>query len=140
MIILDTNVISEMMRPNPNMKVLQRLEVFAFETVYTTSITIQELYYGVTRVRETEKYLPLMKHIADLHHVKFSGRILNYDAAAAEIGGKLQAEQKTRGEMIDYGDHQIAAIALIKNFTVATRNTKNFEHTGVNIFNPWEGN
>jgi toxin FitB len=139
-IILDTNIIAEMMRPTPDMKVLVRLEQFAFETVYTTSITIQELYFGATKVRATERYQPLMQRILDLHKVKFAGRILNYDAAAAELGGRLQAKQKMRGEVIDYGNMQIAAIAIYKGCILATRNTKDFEHTEVKIFNPWEGN
>ncbi len=138
MIILDTNVVSEMMRPTPDMKVLARLEQFDFETVFTTSITIQELYFGATLIRTSDRYEPLMQRISDLHKIKFAGRILDYDAVAAQIGGRLQAEQKMRGEMIDYGDHQIAAIALSKNFIVATRNSKDFQHAGVEIFNPWE--
>ena len=138
MIILDTNVLSEMMRPTPNMKVLARLEQFAFETVFTTSITIQELYFGATLVRATDRYEALTQRIADLHKIKFAGRVLDYDAVAAQIGGRLQAEQKMRGEMIDYGDHQIAAIAISKKFSVATRNSKDFQHAGVQVFNPWE--
>jgi toxin FitB len=58
--------------------------------------------------------------------------------AAAETGGRLQAEQKMRGEMVDCGDLQIAAIALAKDFVLATRNTKDFLHTGAKIFNPWD--
>jgi toxin FitB len=137
-IILDTNVVSEMMRPTPNMKVLARLEQFDFASVFITTITIQELYFGLTLVRETERYEPLMKRIVDLHEIKFSGRIFTFDAEAAQIGGRLQAEQKQRGEVIDYGDMQIASIVLIKNFVLVTRNTKDFLHTGVKIYNPWE--
>jgi toxin FitB len=138
-IILDTNVVSEMIRPSPNMKVLARLEKFNFTDVFTTTITFQELYFGATLIRATERYEPLIQRITDLQTVKFEDRVLSFDAEACQISGQLMAEQKMRGEVIDYSDMQIAAIALCKGFTLATRNTKDFEHTGVKIYNPWEG-
>ncbi len=137
MILLDTNVVTEPMRPRPSQKVLEFLLSRESSSQFISSITLQELYYGVWLQAGTSKFEPLLDVVNQTRTKLFEGRILQFDADAAEICGKLQADQKRLGRAIDQADTQIAAIALSRGFTLATRNVADFQFEGLKLIDPW---
>ena len=137
MIILDTNVISEIMRPQPSLQVIAWLKSLPMESVYLTSITAGELWYGVHLLPAGQRRSGLELRIRATLDEDFRDRVLGFDKPAAEVYGRLLAQQKRRGRTNDGADTQIAAIATIRNFAVATRNVEDFELSGVKLINPW---
>lgn len=137
MIILDTNVVSEPLRPAPDARVLSWLDRQAPEALFLTTIGLAELWAGI----ET---LPASKRRARLHHsiteqigVLFRGRILPFDVEAARAFGQVYASARAAGNSIEFADCAIASIASARGFAVATRNTRDFRGTGIELLNPW---
>ena len=137
MILLDTNVVSEPMQPQPSHKVLKFLLDRQSSTQFISSITLQELYYGVWLQFGNAKFGPLMNVIKQTQTKMFKGRIIEFDETAAEVCGKLQATLKRLGRAFDQADTQIAAIALSRGFILATRNVADFQFEGLKLINPW---
>lgn len=138
MIVLDTNVISELVRPEPDRRVLSWLDPLPWVEVYLTAITAAELRYGVTRLPDGRRKTELAERVRRLTEERFADRILPFDDAAASRYPHVVAGRETRGKPIGVADAQIAAICLNHGAILATRNGKDFTDTGVAIVNPWE--
>ncbi len=138
MIILDTNVVSEPLKPQPDEKVLEWLDAQDPESLFLTTITLAELLAGIetmpTGRRKTELGQSLLGRILPL----FEGRILPFDSKSAQSFARINADAQSAGNPISFADGAIAAIAAANGFQVATRNTKDFKGTGIEILNPWE--
>jgi predicted nucleic acid-binding protein len=138
MIVLDTNVISEAMRPVPNSNVQRWLAAQASQQLFTTTVSLAEILYGI-------EILPLGKRRAGLLAVAetmfanlFALRILGFDAPAARAFPGIAAARRLQGRPISVLDSQIAAISKANGATLATRNTADFANCGVRLVNPWE--
>ena len=137
MIICDTNVISELMRPTPYERVVSYLNGFTRNSSFICSISIQELWFGVIRLDDGDKRSFLKEKLEQIVRVNFAGRVLNFDDGAAKISAELLLLQKHRGHQAKYWDTQIAAIAIANNFTLLTRNTKDFNFPELRANSPW---
>lgn len=137
MIILDTHVVSEPLKPEPEPAVLDWLNRQEPQTLYLTTVNLAELLAGIETMpagrRRTELGAALTGQMMPL----FEGRILAFDRPAAEAFARINASAQSAGSSISFADGAIAAIASAHGFMVATRNVRDFEGTGVEIFNPW---
>ncbi len=137
MIVLDTNVISEIFRPSPEPRVVEWL-VSLTGDVAITSITLAELLAGVRRLPEGRRKHELARGIEEaVAPFRGSRLVLAFDADAAERYAEVLALRETAGAPISTADAQVAAICLAHGATCATRNVKDFQHTGVNLVDPW---
>ena len=135
--LLDTNVLSEVRRPQPDRAVLAWLEQVDEDRVYLSVISIAEIARGVALLDEGKRKIDLAQWLAHELPARFEGRILQVDAPAALTWGKILADAKRAGSGLSVMDGWIAAIALAKNLTLVTRNTKDFLQTGVPLLDPW---
>ncbi|MBA4218657.1 MAG: type II toxin-antitoxin system VapC family toxin [Proteobacteria bacterium] len=138
MILLDTNVVSEPMKPRPDPTVLAWLDDQSPQTLYLSSIALAELLAGVAALpagkRRTALALALEQQVLPL----FEGRVLAFDVTAARAYPAVHAGAAAAGNPISFADGAIAAIAAARGFAVATRNVRDFNGTGVALINPWE--
>lgn len=137
MTILDTNVLSEGIRPVPNPEVLSWLAAQPASRLFTTTITQAEILYGLELLPKGRRRADLESAAAKMFDVDFSGRILPFDIDAARMFAQIAASRRSAGYPITQSDAQIAAIARSRGATVATRNTRDFEHCGIVVVNPW---
>ena len=137
MIVLDTNVISEMMLPRPEPKVSAWLDMQPEENLWTTSIVIAELVSGIDRMPAGRKQTALREAIEGMIAGDFRGQILQFDVPAARCYGRILATRQQMGRPITQMDALIAATSLANGATLATRNTSDFENCGVQLVNPW---
>jgi toxin FitB len=137
MIILDTNIVSEFMRPQPNGAVVQWLGAQVVETTYTTAITLAELQLGLATMPKGQRQEMLADRISKLETQSFNGRCLPFDAKAAHSYAKITAHRRAIGRPISQSDAMIAAIARSLSMTLATRNTGDFVATDIKLHNPW---
>ncbi|RJS91151.1 type II toxin-antitoxin system VapC family toxin [Salinisphaera sp. Q1T1-3] len=141
MIVLDTNVLSELMRPAPNPQVVDWLDKSSTNTaVAVTAITVAEILYGVERLPEGQRKTKLAQHAAAMFDEDFAGRILTFDGQAATIYAERVAACETAGSPCSMADAQIGAICLRASATLATRHTRDFEALGVMLIDPWTEN
>lgn len=138
MIILDTNVVSEAMRPAPDAAVLTWLDQQGAETLYLTSVTLAELLFGIGALPGGQRKQRLSQMLDELLAL-FEQRILAFDAEAAWHYGQLAVAAKTAGKGLSTPDGYIAAIAASRGFAVATRDTAPFQSAGLQVVNPWKG-
>ena len=137
MIVLDTNVVSEVLRPAPDPTVVAWLGALTGD-VAVTAVTLAELLAGVRRLSEGRRKSVLAEHIdAVLQTYRDSGSILAFDEVAASHYADILAARERAGLPISTADAQIAAICRTRAATCATRNTKDFAHTGVDLVDPW---
>ena len=137
MIVLDTNVVSEMMRIAPDAKVEKWLDAQVADELWLNSIVIAELMFGAARLPEGAKKRQLLKAIQGTVEEDYAGRILSFDLEAAAAYAEITARCEAKGRPIDMADAQIAAICWVQDAQLATRNTKHFEGIGLNLINPW---
>jgi toxin FitB len=137
MILLDTNVISELFRPAPDAGVMSWFDRQAGLPLYISAMTEAELWSGFHRLPAGKRKSTLQKLIAETLAEDFAGRILSFDSVAARAYGKISALRAELGKPLNTADGQIAAIAQVKGFKLATRNLKDFAHCGVPLVNPW---
>lgn len=137
MIVLDTNVVSELMRPEPRPSVLMRVNDVPPADVFITAITAAELHYGVARMPEGTRKRVLQTRIAELLTVDFDRQILPFDGTAAAHYGDLVVNRARIGRPIGMADAQIAAICLTWRAQLLTRNIRGFDDTGVDAVDPW---
>lgn len=136
MIILDTNVISAIMRPVENAVVINWLDTQKTDRLWTTAITVMEVRYGIERMaigRRQTAVSSAFDGVLDL----IGWRILDFTSAAAERAAKLTAKSHGRGHNIDVPDSQIAGIAAFQTATLATRNVKDFADLDIPLVDPW---
>lgn len=138
MIILDTNVISEPMKPNNNPAVTAWLDRQLAETLYLTATSFSELLVGIEILPDGKRKQELRTALRELIIKLFGPRILSFDQQAAIAYAPLIGRAKLKGQPISVADGQIAAIACVHGFTVATRDVAPFVAAGVPIINPWE--
>lgn len=137
MIVLDTNVVSEMMRVAPDTKVEKWLDAQVTDELWLNSVVIAELMFGAARLPDGAKKRQLSKSIHGTVEEDYAGRILSFDLAAATAYAEIMARCEAKGRPIDMADAQIAAICWVNDARLATRNTKHFEGLGLNLINPW---
>ncbi len=138
MIVVDTNVISELTRQAPAPDVVSWLDSLAADEVATTAITAAELLYGVERLPDGRRKTELSAAVRGLLSDDFQGRVLAFDEQAASQYAEIVSRRERLGRTIGFADAQIAAICRAIGATLATRNTDDFEETGVDLINPWK--
>lgn len=138
MIILDTNVVSEPMKRGGNPAVQAWLDQQAAETLYLTAVSLSELMVGVAILPDGRRKEGLDGALNELLARLFGSRILAFDQRAAVAYAPLVCRARAGGRIISVADGQIAAIAAVHGFTVATRDTAPFAAAGVPVINPWE--
>lgn len=136
MILLDTNVISEALKPAPHGAVRTWLDNQAAETLYLSTITVAELLFGVGSMPRGQRRDRLTKAVQSAIDL-FDGRILAFDLGAAQFYGPLAVDARAAGKGFPTPDGYIAAIAASRGFAVATRDTSAFVAAGVTVINPW---
>ena len=137
MIVLDTNVISEVMRPNPSPKVLEWMRAEPLASLFTTAITEAELLYGVALLPPGRRRQALEATLTTVLSEDFSGRILPFDSAAAREFATVAAGRRRSGRPISDADARIAAIARSRGAAVATRNVEDFAECDLMLIDPW---
>ena len=137
MIIVDTNVVSELLRPSPEPRVEEWLAGLDGLDIYLTAISEAELRYGVAIMDNGKRRDGLADAIDRILRDDMAGRVLAFDSAAAEAYATIAASRRSASRPIAQADCQIAAIARARGATVATRNTADFEGCGVDLINPW---
>jgi toxin FitB len=137
MIVLDTNVLSEAVRPSPSDTVMQWLAAQERTSVYMTAITQAEILYGVEVLPAGKRRTRLLEAIEKLFAEEFQGRILPFDEEPARLFARIVAGRASIGRPIAQFDAMIAAIARSRRAAVATRNVADFEHCGVKVVDPW---
>ncbi len=137
--VLDTNVVSELMRPAPNAAVLAWLNNQPADTLWLNSVVVSELLYGIARLPDGKRRAQMAQTVRSMLDEDFSGRVLPFDLEAAVVYADLVAMRERQGLPMDVADAQIAAICLAHGAALATRNTKHFEGLGLTLMNPWVG-
>lgn len=138
MTLLDTCVVSEAMRPKPQQSVLDWLNSQRTESLYLSTITIAEIGYGLQIMPEGKRRRMLEGRFDLFITSGFAQRILPFDERAAHLYAQLMGHRRKSGRPMSILDGQIAAIARVNRFAVATRNVQDFEECGVEIVNPFE--
>ena len=138
MIILDTNVVSEPMKRNANPIIRTWLDQQVAETLYLTATSLSELLVGIEILPDGKRKEGLGAALAELVERLFGSRVLAFDQQAAMAYAPLVNRARAGGRIISVADGQIAAIAAVHGFAVATRDTEPFVATGVPVINPWE--
>jgi toxin FitB len=137
MIILDTNVISEPLRMNAELRVRTWLDEQAAETLFLTATSLSELLLGIEMLPQGKRRDGLGADLRTLLDRLFGPRILPFDDKAATLYAPLVARARSKGKVISVGDGQIAAVAALHRFKVATRDTTPFIAAEVPVIDPW---
>lgn len=139
MIILDTNVVSEAMRPTPSAKVMEWLADQPISELCTTAVTEAEVFSGIARMPQGRRRTEFQTRAELMFEGYFDGSILPFDSPSARLYASILEERQRRGKPIEFPDVQIAAIVRLHNATLATRNVGDFGDCGIRVVNPWEG-
>lgn len=138
MIVLDTNVVSELMRAEADQRVIDWLDGQIAEGVFITSVTAAELLHGVERLPHGQRKARLAKAVGELLDIEFGGRILPFDALAAVEYARVLADRSAQGRPVSMADAMIAATAIAYGIdALATRNAPDFDGTGIDVVDPW---
>ena len=137
MIVVDTNVVSELMRPFPATVVREWVVAHGAGVLYTTSITLAEIRYGIERLPDGRRK-DLLRATAEDVFVAFEKQVLPFDTPAATQYASVVTDRDRVGLPIDGFDAQIAAICRAHNASLATRNLKDFHETGIDLIDPWQ--
>jgi predicted nucleic acid-binding protein len=137
-IVLDTNVLSELTRHAPHPAVLAWLNAQPAHEVCTTAITAAELLYGVDRLPAGRRKNDLLVAVEGMLHVDLAGRVEPFDLQAATEYATLVTEREALGRPVSIPDAQIAAVCRAHSHALATRNVKDFTDTQVELINPWD--
>ena|SRR5579859_1685555 len=137
MIVLDTNVLSALMLSTPDAKVVDWLDQQARASIWTTSITLLEVRFGL-QVMVAGKRQSALLHAFELLLDKIDHRIASFDSTAAERAGDLMATRQKKGRPGDLRDTMIAGIVLAHRATLATRNTTHFQDISSRLVDPWK--
>ena len=136
MIVLDTNVVSELMRAEPAAAVLAWMQRNSVSGLYTTTVTVAEIRYGIARLPDGRRKHDLSQAANEIF-AAFPRQVLPFDIAAATAYADVVAGRDEDGNPISGFDGQIAAICRSQAATLATRNTKDFIDTGIALIDPW---
>ena len=135
--LLDTNCISELVRPKPELRVLEWMEAADETLLYLSVLTVGEIRKGLAGLNQGKRRTRLEAWLEVELQGRFSGRIVPIDAAIADRWGLLAAEGKRKGKALSIIDGLLAATALHLNLTVVSRNASDFAVTQVPVLNPW---
>ena len=137
MILLDTNVLSALMRDPPDAAVLRWLDSQVGSEIWTTTVTVFEVRFGLKRLPAGRRRVSLEQAFRAVMAEELAGRVAALDRAAAEAAGDLAAQRAARGQAVDVRDTLIAGIALARRAAVATRNVRHFDDLSIGVLNPW---
>ena len=137
MIIVDTNVLSALARPEPEAGVLQWLDRQPELYIWITSVTLIEIRYGLQSMTAGRGREQMTEEMEAVLKEEIGGRYLFFDVTAAEQAAELMALRRRKGRPVELRDTMIAGIVLASNATLATRNTSHFEDLSVPVVNPW---
>jgi predicted nucleic acid-binding protein len=135
--LLDTNVISAFIRPEPDQAVMSWLDIQSPESMWTTSISVYELRFGVELLASGRRRKLLEEALDNALKEEFDGRVIPFDVPAAQAAGRIAAARRRIGRSVEVRDVQIAGIALARKAAVATRNIRHFEGLGIPLIDPW---
>ena len=139
MILLDTNVVSEAMRLNPDQHVINWIDAQPLETLYLSSISVAELRAGVALLPPGKRRAALLEGLEREILPLFTGRVLSFDLPCTHQYAELLAKARKLGRALGTADALVAAVAGANAFSVATRDVLPFRGVGLNVINPWEG-
>lgn len=137
MIILDTNVLSALMREQPERKIIDWLDAQPAASIWITAITIMEIRFGLHVLPKGRRRDALIRSFDLLLRDVIEGRVAPFDAEAGMRAAELMANLKRIGRPVEVRDTMIAGIALANRATLATRNTKHFEDSSITLIDPW---
>jgi predicted nucleic acid-binding protein len=137
MIVVDTNVLSEVMRPVPSGKVVRWMAANPASVLFTTTITLGEVLFGLELLPSGKRRIALQEAIRIMFEQEFAGRILTFDMAAARAFADISAKCRRLGRPIGEMDAQIGGIALSQGAAIATHNVRDFKNCGVELIDPW---
>ncbi len=135
--LLDTSVISELIRPKPEPRVAAWIHATDENLLFLSVLTLGEIRKGIAGLRESSRRIALEAWLDSDLALRFAGRILSIDEGVADRWGRLAAQAASATRLLPVIDGLLAATALHHNLTLVTRNTKDVEITGVPLFNPW---
>ena len=138
MIVLDTNVLSELIRRAPASSLQDWMLAQPASSLFTTTVTQAEMLLGVALLPRGKRRAGLTEAVAGLFEIDFAGRVLPFDGAAARAFALVAAERRQAGRPISQLDAQIAAVARSRDAAIATRNTSDFQGCGIEVVNPWQ--
>jgi len=138
MIVLDTNVLSEIIRTVPEPRVMQWLQEQSVRMLFTTTITRAELLYGACLLPDGKRKSLTIQAISEIFMVELHDKVLGFDNDAAQAYAEIAASRRLAGKPISQFDAMIAAITKSRGAKLATRNVKDFVDCGIKIINPWE--
>jgi toxin FitB len=138
MIVLDTNVIFELMRPQANERVLGWVDTQGEDELFVTAVTVGEVLYGLARLPDGKRKSDLRAAANETFDIDFTDRILAFDKGAAEHYGDVVSRRERSGRPISMADALIASICLSYHASLATRNASDFEGVGLELINPWD--
>lgn len=139
MIVLDTNVVSELMRPAPAPAVIEWVDAQPPRLLHLTAVTAAELLYGLARLPDGRRRDQVGEAVQALLEEQFASRVLAFDLVAAAHYADIVAGRETRGRPVSTADGQIAATCRSHGALLATRNVADFTDTGVEVVDPWVG-
>jgi predicted nucleic acid-binding protein len=139
MILLDTDVLSTLMHAEPALAVVKWLDKQPESSIWTTSITVMEIRYGLQSMPAGRRRQRMEEELEAVLRNEIEGRYASFDVAAAEQAASLMAQRRLKGRPMDFRDTMIAGIALCSRATLATRNTAHFADLSVPVINPWTG-
>ena len=137
--LLDTNVISELIRPKPEPRVTAWIHATDENLLFLSVLTLGEIRKGIAGLRESSRRIALESWLDSDLALRFAARILSIDEGVADRWGRLAAQAASAARLLPVIDGLLAATALHHNLTLVTRITKDVEITGVPLFNPWLG-
>mgnify|MGYP001297359493 CR=1 FL=1 len=137
MIVLDTNVLSELIRPAPDPHVLAWMEAQPADALFTTAITRCEMLFGARILPPGRRRDGLLAEIAAIFSTDMAGRVLAYDEAAADAHVEISVQRRAQGRPVSPSDMMIAGIVRSLEATLATRNVRDFEGCGITLVDPW---
>ena len=137
MIVLDTNVLSELMRPTPTPRVAGWLAKQVAGEIFTTTITEAEIFFGIELLSKGKRREQLRAAAEAMFSEDLADRVLTFDSAAARAFSNIAARRRSGGKPISHADAQIAAIAQVRGARLATRNIVDFADCGIEVTDPW---
>ena len=138
MVILDTNVLSELMRRSVDPAVLAWIDGVVTDSIWVTSVTVFEIRLGLEMMPVGRRRRELEKEFSTVMEDDLDGRVLPFDSVAAHTAASIAAVKRRGGRPIEMRDVQIAGIAVARKGTLATRNTRHFEGVGLSLVDPWK--
>lgn len=137
MIVLDTNVLSELIRPQPDPKVVAWLLGQPRSRLFTTAISRGEMLFGVLVLPDGQRKRRLWQEVQAIFATDMAGRVLPYDGEAADAHAAFAATRRAQGRPVELPDAMIAGIVQSRGATLATRNVRDFEGCGITLVDPW---